>query len=721
MSTQRIIGPGIDLTVHSLAEHSLPQEVGDLQRPELMNMANGSSGNSAEESSAKSKKKQSETPILDQFGTDYTEKARAQKLDPVIGRVDEIESCVRVLCRRTKNNPILLGEAGVGKTALVEGLAQAIANNEVPELLADKRIVGLDLASMVAGTKYRGQFEERLKGVLNELKRNKNVILFIDEIHMMVGAGGAEGAMDAANILKPALSRGEITCIGATTLDEYRKHFEKDAALARRFQPVQVDAPDVVTTIRILRGLRSQYELFHNVDYSPEAIEAAAQYAARYIPDRHLPDKAIDLMDEAGAAKRINNARRPDALTRLTNELSELDLQKGEAVRAGDFEKAAEFRDRREIVLKERDAVRKDWENRMVQDRAPVGLEDILEVIARKTGIPLQKLSQKESEAFLHLHTRLKDLVIGQEEACDEVARAIKRARAGLKDPKRPIGSFLFVGPTGVGKTLMTKALAREMFNNEDAVIAIDMSEYMERHSVSRLFGAPPGYVGYEDGGQLTERVRRKPHSIVLLDEIEKAHPEVLKTLLQLLEEGRLTDGQGRAVDFKNTLVIMTSNLGVSDAQRAPFGFASKSEESQSGHLRSTILKALEEALPPEFINRVDKTVVFSYLTGPDLRKIVDLELQKVQRRARDGGVDLEFTDAAKDFLVARGTDRIYGARPLRRAITSHLEDPLSEAKLDGSLGQGKVIVDLDSSKKKLFFRVSDPSTGSPPLFAANG
>jgi len=635
----------------------------------------------------------SKTPALDSFGRDLTELAREGKIDPCIGRQAEIERVITVLCRRVKNNPVLLGEAGVGKTAIVEGLAQKIVNRQVPELLFDKRIVILDLALMVAGTKYRGQFEERIKAVMNEVRRARNVILFIDELHTLVGAGGAEGAIDASNVLKPALSRGEIQCIGATTFDEFRKYIEKDAALARRFQPIHVDEPSLEHTLEILKGLRDRYEAHHRVQFTDAALRAAAELSHRYITGRVLPDKAIDVIDEAGARVRIKSMTTPPELADLEREIERLTAEKDEAVKNADYERAAELRDRCESLRLKKEAIQRDWKNVAKETEGIVDEVVISEVVSRMTGIPLTRLEKEEAARLLELENELHKKVISQHEAISAIARSVRRSRSGLKDPNRPMGSFIFLGPSGVGKTLLAKTLAEFMFGDEDALIVIDMSEYMEKHNVSRLIGAPPGYVGYEEGGQLTERIRRRPYAVVLLDEIEKAHPDVFNMLLQIMEEGRLTDSFGRHVDFRNVILIMTSNIGAERIMsQDPFGFMKRDENVTYEKMKEMLISELERHFRPEFINRIDEVVVFHKLTHADMLQIVDLEIAKVAARLKQRDLGLELTPEAKEYLVELGTDEKFGARPLRRTISSRIEDPLSEDILRGKYSGKKII-----------------------------
>ena len=644
---------------------------------------------------SETKKGKSKTPALDSFGRDLTELAKEGKLDPVIGRSDEIERVVQILCRRQKNNPVLLGEAGVGKTAIVEGLATKIVNGDIPELLANRRIVVLDLAMMVAGTKYRGQFEERIKAVMNEVRRAKMVILFIDELHTLVGAGGAEGAIDAANVLKPALSRGEIQCIGATTLDEYRKYIEKDGALERRFQQILVEAPSKSETIAILKGLRDRYEAHHRVRITDEALEQAVELSSRYITGRVQPDKSIDVIDESGARVRLRSMTKPPDLTQIEKEIEHLLMEKDEAVKNADYERAAEFRDKAESLKLKRQEIQSRWRDRAKEIDGVVDEEVIAEVISKMTGVPLTRLAKDEAQRLLNLENELHKRIVSQDEAINAVARAVRRSRSGLKDPNRPMGSFVFIGPSGVGKTYLAKCLADFMFGDEEALVILDMSEYMEKHNVSRLVGAPPGYIGYEEGGQLTEKIRRRPYAVVLLDEIEKAHPDVFNILLQIMEEGRLTDNVGRQIDFKNTVMIMTSNIGAAKiTHQDTFGFSVRSEELSYEKMKQTLKGELENHFRPEFLNRLDEIVVFHKLGHDDLVKIVDLEIAKLAVRVEEQGLTLELTQEAKDFLIEKGTDEKFGARPLRRAIEQYLEDSLSEAILRGDFaGKNAVMV----------------------------
>jgi len=620
------------------------------------------------------------TPALDAFGRDLTKLAQDGKLDPVIGRKDEIERVIQILARRTKNNPVLLGEAGVGKTAIVEGLAQKVIKGDVPEILRDKRVIILDLALMVAGTKYRGQFEERIKAVMDEIRRSENVILFIDELHTLVGAGSAEGAIDASNILKPALSRGEIQCIGATTLDEYRKYIEKDAALERRFQTIMVEPPSVEEAIEILKGLRDKYEAHHRVKYLDEALEAAAKLSNRYIPGRFLPDKAIDLIDEAGSRARISVLTMPPDIKELEDKIEQIRKEKEASIKGQDFERAASLRDQERETKERLEKVKQEWKKTKGDSTPVVNGEDIAYIVSKWTGVPVVRLEQRETERLLNMEDEMHKRIIGQEEAITAIARAIRRSRAGIKDPRRPIGSFVFLGPTGVGKTLLARALAEFLFGDENSLAQYDMSEYMEKFNVSRLVGAPPGYVGYEEGGQLTERIRRRPYSVVLLDEIEKAHPDVFNLLLQVLEDGRLTDSFGRKVDFRNTVLIMTSNLGAELVRKqGTVGFTPTKDEVNFSKIKEQLLDEVKRAFKPEFLNRIDEVIVFQPLSREDLSHIVELEIGYVRERLREQGIVIELDPAAKEFLVEKGFDPIYGARPLKRVIQRFMEDPLAE------------------------------------------
>ncbi|MCB8818178.1 ATP-dependent Clp protease ATP-binding subunit [Desulfosporosinus shakirovi] len=643
------------------------------------------------------------TPALNEFGRDLTLQAREGRLDPVIGREKEIERVIQVLSRRTKNNPALIGEPGVGKTAIAEGLAQGIVSNRVPEILVNKRVITLDLSAMVAGSKYRGEFEERLKKVMEEIRADGNVILFIDELHTLIGAGAAEGAIDAANILKPALARGELQCIGATTLEEYRKYIEKDSALERRFQPITVGEPTAEEAIVILHGLRDRYEAHHRVKITDESIEAAARLSDRYIADRFLPDKAIDLMDEAASRVRLASFTVPPDLKLLEEETERLKKEKEAAVSSQEFEKAAQFRDQEQKLRAELAEQRGAWQNQRYKENAMVTEDDIAQIVASWTGIPVKKLAEEESERLLHLEDLLHQRLIGQEDAVTAVARAVRRARAGLKDPKRPIGSFIFLGPTGVGKTELGRALAEGMFGDEKALIRIDMSEYMEKHAVSRLVGAPPGYVGHDEGGQLTEAVRRKPYSVVLLDEIEKAHPEAFNILLQVLEDGRLTDTKGRTVDFRNTVIIMTSNVGSSFLKKEAMGFAPKKDEKTDyRNMRGYVMEELKRSFRPEFLNRIDEIVVFHSLQEEHLVKISEILIRQVNKRLSENGLTLEVEKSAVELVAKEGNDPIFGARPLRRAIQRLIEDALSEKILQGEFKNGdRIRVEAEDGKMK--------------------
>ena len=694
--------------VLNLLGHNMPNEneSGGGERSERSGSGDRTSG-----------KTKSKTPALDSFGRDLTELARQGKLDPVIGRTNEIERVIQILSRRQKNNPVLLGEAGVGKTAIVEGLAQLIVDGNAPDLLRDRRLVVLDLAMMVAGTKYRGQFEERIKAVMNEVRRAKNTILFIDELHTLVGAGGAEGAIDASNVLKPALARGEIQCIGATTLDEYRKYIEKDQALARRFQDVIVNPPSADEAVEILKGLRDRYEAHHRVQITDLALRAAVDLSERYISGRCLPDKAIDVIDEAGARIRLKAMTRPPDLKDIDVDIEKLNQEKESAVAEQDFEKAASLRDQADKLKKKKETVTKEWREKAKETDGVVDEEVVAEVVSKMTGVPLKKVGEDETNRLLKMEQELHGAVVSQDEAIKAIARAVRKSRAGFKDPKRPIGSFIFAGPTGVGKTLLAKSLAKFMFGNEEALISLDMSEYQEKHNVSRLWGAPPGYVGFEEGGQLTEKIRRKPYSVVLLDEIEKAHPDVWNALLQIMEEGRLTDSVGRVIDFKNAILIMTTNVGAetiitSDDLSSAFLKGRKQDENATYAEMQKKLKArMDKEFRPEFLNRLDDIIVFRSLTKDNLKQIVEMELAKVAKRLKDKSLLLVMTDVAKEFLIDKGSSTEYGARPLRRAVEQHLEDALAEAMLRGEFrGKDTITVsvgDVEGEKKLTYIATS--------------
>jgi ATP-dependent Clp protease ATP-binding subunit ClpC len=710
--------------VLSLLGHGLEGGEGGGERGG-MERAGGGGGSEGGTSSGKSSK--SKTPALDSFGRDLTELARQGKLDPVIGREKEIERAIQILCRRTKNNPVLIGEAGVGKTAIVEGFAQRVVEGNVPEILSDRRIVVLDLAMMVAGTKYRGQFEERIKAVMNEVRRAKNTILFIDELHTLVGAGGAEGAIDASNVLKPALARGEIQCIGATTLDEYRKYIEKDSALDRRFQLIIVEPSSKGETIDILKGLRDRYESHHRVQITDDAIDAAVELSNRYITGRCLPDKAIDVIDEAGARVRLKAMTKPPDLKEIDEEVERLNKEKEEAVANQDFERAAALRDQADKLKKKKQQITRDWRDKSREADGVVDEEVIAEVVSKMTGIPLTRMSTEDTLRLMKMEEELHRRVVSQDEAIKSISKAVRRSRSGLKDPKRPTGVFIFAGPTGVGKTLLAKALAEFMFGDDDALIQIDMSEYMEKHNVSRLIGAPPGYVGFEEGGQLTEKIRRRPYAVVLLDEIEKAHPDVFNMLLQVMEEGRLTDSFGRNVDFRNTILIMTTNAGADAIKNeSQFGFATGGDADASyDSMKKRLKDEIGKVFRPEFLNRIDDIIVFRHLTTDDLKQVIDIELAKVRERLGERGLKLVLTDAAKQLIIKRGSDTDFGARPLRRAIENSVEDPLSEELLKGEFG-GKDTITVDvkevGGKKQLFFTGSNSGEGEPvPAGAAVG
>lgn len=650
----------------------------------------------------------SKTPVLDNFGRDITKMAELGALDPIVGRESEIERVSQILSRRKKNNPILIGEPGVGKTAIVEGLALRIVQRKVSRVLFDKRVISLDLAALVAGTKYRGQFEERMKAIMNELEKNRDVILFIDEMHTIVGAGGASGSLDASNIFKPALARGELQCIGASTLDEYRMHIEKDGALDRRFQKVMVEPPSVDDTIQILNNIKSKYEEYHNVNYDQEAIDACVKLSDRYVTDRLLPDKAIDVLDEVGARVHLKNINVPQTIVELEKKIEDVKVEKNRVVKSQKFEEAASLRDTEKRLQEELEKAKAEWEEESKHKRYPIGEEDIAEVVSMMTGIPVKRMVQAETEKLRRMSDDMQKMVIGQDEAILKVVKAIQRNRVGLKDPKKPIGTFIFLGPTGVGKTELARALARHMFDSEDALIRIDMSEYMEKFTVSRLIGAPPGYVGYEEGGQLTERVRRKPYSVILLDEIEKAHPDIYNILLQVLDDGQLTDGLGRKVDFKNTMIIMTSNIGVRQLKDfgSGVGFATQSKmEHEEEENKAVIEKALKKTFSPEFLNRIDDVVIFNSLSKENIFNIIDILMKGVHKRLTNLGFTLELTEAAKTFLADKGYDAQFGARPLHRAIQKYLEDPLAEEILNMNVKAGDVLeADADTENSKLKF-----------------
>ncbi len=665
-------------------------------------------------SSAEVQEGKTKTPALKAFGRDLTKSAREGELDPVIGRESEIERVIQILCRRTKNNPVLIGEAGVGKTAIVEGLAQEIASGNVPEILRDKRVVTLDLALMVAGTKYRGQFEERIKAVMDEIRKVKNVILFIDELHTIVGAGSAEGAMDASNIIKPALSRSEMQCIGATTLNEYRKYIEKDAALERRFQQVKVEEPSQDDAVKILNGLRAKYEAHHKAHFTPEAIVASVKLTSRYLTGRYLPDKAIDVLDEAGSRARITQMTRPPAIKQLEADIEVTNKDKLAAIAEQDFEKAAAMRDAEKQAKKKLEDTLKAWRAHSEESIITVDEEDIMAVVSKWTGVPLRRMEQKESEKLLKMEEELETRVIGQNEAVKSISKALRRSRADLKDPRRPIGSFLFLGPTGVGKTYLARNLAEFMFGDPDSLIQIDMSEYMEKFTSSRLIGSPPGYVGYEEGGQLSEAVRRRPYCVILFDEVEKAHPDVMNLLLQILEEGMVTDSMGRKIDFRNTIIILTSNVGASTIKRqSTLGFnAMNADEGDFETMKEKIIEESKKAFKPEFLNRLDELVVFHMLEKADLSRIIDLEISKLAKRLKDKSIVIQLSETSRDLLIEKGYDPSYGARPMRRAVERYLEDPLAEALLRGDIKQGDTVevIRRDNSDELLFQAVNPPT-----------
>lgn len=680
----------------------------DIVREEVISLLGEGQPGPAPTAPARSSGAKSKTPTLDEFGRDLTTMAKEGKLDPVIGRADEIERLIQILSRRTKNNPVLIGDPGVGKTAIVEGLAQKISGTDIPEILSNKRVMTLDLAAVVAGTKYRGEFEQRLKNIIEEIRRAKNsIILFIDELHTVIGAGAAEGAIDASNILKPALARGELQCIGATTYDEYRKYIEHDAALERRFQPITVDPPSVEDTIKILSGLREKYEAHHKVKFSEDALAAAAELADRYISDRYLPDKAIDLIDEAGSRSRLQTAVLPQNLKDKETEINQVSKDKDTAISSQEYEKAARLRDKEKELRKGLEDSKKKWKEKRDTTQPTVTGEDIASIVAKWTGIPVQRLTEKESEKLVHMEEELHKRVIGQEEAIKSLSQAIRRSRTGLKDPKRPIGSFIFLGPTGVGKTELARAVCEALFGEEDSLVRIDMSEYMEKFSVSRLIGAPPGYVGYEEGGQLTEAVRRKPYSVVLLDEIEKAHPDVFNILLQILDDGQLTDNLGHKVNFKNTVIIMTSNVGARLISKGKsLGFLVEEDVKKDYQsMKETVMEEVKRAFNPEFLNRIDDVIFFHALTKEDMKKILELMLTKVRTKLQTQGYTLTLTDEAKDHLLEKGFDPHYGARPLQRTIQRLIEDTLaSEILAKRFSAPATIFVDYDADEKRLTF-----------------
>ncbi len=694
-------------TIRSEMETIVPEARADFEDEENeIPFGSGKSSSQGQGSSQPGQKPKSETPVLDNFGIDLTKAAEDDALDPIVGREREIERLAQILSRRKKNNPVLIGEPGVGKSAIVEGLALRIVQRKVSRVLFDKRVITLDLASIVAGTKYRGQFEERMKAILNELSKSTNVILFIDEIHTIVGAGGATGSLDAANMLKPALARGEIQCIGATTLDEYRQHIEKDGALERRFQKVMVDPTSDEETVEILHNIKARYEDHHNVNYTDDAIEACVKLTMRYISDRHLPDKAIDALDESGSRVHISNIVVPARIIELEKQIENIRNEKITAVKNQNFEKAANFRDTEKKLIDNLDQEKENWEKELIKNRETVSEEEVAEVVAMMTGVPVQRIAQAEGARLMKMGDEIRKNVIGQDEAIDKIVKSIQRNRAGLKDPNKPIGSFIFLGPTGVGKTQLAKILALYLFDSIDNLVRMDMSEYMEKFSVSRLVGAPPGYIGYEEGGQLTEKVRRKPYSVILLDEIEKAHPDVFHLLLQVLDEGQLTDSLGRRVDFRNTIIIMTSNIGsrqIKDFGQG-VGFTTKAkEQTASQHTKSVIQNALKRSFAPEFLNRLDDVVIFNSLTKDDIYKIIDIELRGLYKRVENLGYTVEISKDAKDYITEKGFDVNFGARPLKRAIQKYLEDPMAEVIIKTSIKEGEMLkVDYDKEKDEI-------------------
>ena len=699
-------------------QHDQPTASSDTDDPDddSSKMFGGAPGQGGQGKEKKGVEK-SRTPVLDNFGRDLTKMAEDNKLDPIVGREKEIERVAQILSRRKKNNPILIGEPGVGKTAIAEGLALRIIQKKVSRVLFGKRVVTLDLASLVAGTKYRGQFEERMKAVMNELEKSPDVILFIDELHTIVGAGGASGSLDASNMFKPALARGEIQCIGATTLDEYRQYIEKDGALARRFQVVMIDSTSVEETIQILDNIKEKYEDHHHVSYTKEAIDACVKLSDRYISDRFLPDKAIDVLDEAGARVHINNIHVPDDIVKFEEAIEDVKKEKNRVVKSQKYEEAAQLRDKEKKLIEQLDIAKAKWEEKTRTEKYTVTEDNVADVIGMMTGIPTNRIAQKESNKLLGMAEELSGKVIGQEEAIKKLTKAIQRTRVGLKDPRKPIGSFIFLGPTGVGKTELAKILAMYLFDKEDALVRIDMSEYMEKFSVSRLVGAPPGYVGYEEGGQLTEKVRRKPYSVVLLDEIEKAHPDVFNILLQVLDDGILTDGLGRRVDFRNTIIIMTSNIGVRDLKDfgSGIGFASKAKQAnEEEQMKSTIQNALKRVFSPEFLNRLDDVIIFNSLQREHIHKIIDITLGKLFKRITAIGYTVELSDKAKDFLAEKGYDHQFGARPLNRAIQKYLEDPVAEEILRGEVTEGgTILADYEGTGEELVIKVKKPKASS--------
>ncbi|MBM2840698.1 MAG: Clp protease ClpC [Bacteroidetes bacterium] len=690
----------------------------DVVRSELDNIISGKPSTPTHATTAEKKAEKSKTPVLDNFGHDLTKLAIEDKLDPIVGREKEIERVAQVLSRRKKNNPVLIGEPGVGKTAIAEGLAMRIVQKKISRVLHNKRVVTLDLAALVAGTKYRGQFEERMKAVMNELEKAKDVILFIDELHTIVGAGGASGSLDASNMFKPALSRGELQCIGATTLDEYRQYIEKDGALDRRFQKIMVDPTTVEETIQILRNIKHKYEEHHGVRYADKAIEGAVRLSDRYITDRFLPDKAIDVLDESGSRVHLANIHVPKEILDLEGEVEKIKQSKNQVVKNQNFEEAARLRDLEKKLISDLDIAKREWELKAQDVVHDVTEEHMADVVSMMTGIPVNKIAQSESEKLLKMEVALTGQVVGQEEAIKSLSKAIRRTRAGLKDPTRPIGSFIFLGPTGVGKTELAKALAKYLFDSEEALIRIDMSEYMEKFSVSRLIGAPPGYVGYEEGGQLTEKVRRKPYSVVLLDEIEKAHPDVFNILLQVLDDGILTDSLGRRVDFKNTILIMTSNVGTRDLKRGGgYGFGTNTAKDEYGAMKSTIEEALKRVFNPEFLNRIDDTIIFHSLEREHIMQIIDIQMRELVKRMDAMGISVQLTKQAKEFLAEKGFDPAFGARPLRRALQKHLEDPIAEEVLKGKYTEKSVLrVKVNKKSGELKFSRKSLAKKAPPV-----